>query len=97
MVARRVLVIDIGGTHVKVLATGRRQVVKIPSGPALTPAQMVASVKKVVADWDYTVVSIGYPGRVLQGRPAAEPRNLGPGWAGLRFRSSIRMSGEAHE
>src|SRR5262249_59869667 len=78
----KVLVIDIGGTHVKVLATGRRVHRSFPSGPTMTPAQMVSGVQKITDDWKYDVVSIGYPGPVLRGRPIAEPRNLGPGWVG---------------
>jgi len=81
----RVLVIDIGGTHVKVLATGRKEPVKIPSGPSMTPKAMVAAVKKATDGWLYDAISIGFPGPVLHGRPVAEPRNLGGGWVGFRF------------
>src|SRR5215510_6249852 len=81
----KVLVIDIGGTHVKVLATGRRVHRSFPSGPTMTPAQMVSGVQKITDDWKYDVVSIGYPGPVLRGRPVAEPRNLGRGWVGFDF------------
>jgi predicted NBD/HSP70 family sugar kinase len=80
-----VLVVDVGGTHVKVLATGHRTPREIPSGPAMTPREMVAAVKRLVADWQYEVVSIGYPGVCVHGRPIAEPRNLGPGWVGFDF------------
>ena len=72
----RVLVIDIGGTHVKVLATGEKTSREFPSGPTLTPEQMVAGVKSVTADWKYDAVSIGYPGPVLHGRPVVEPRAI---------------------
>ena len=75
----RVLVVDIGGTHVKLLATGQQVPRELPSGPTLTAEQMVAGVKSVTADWTYDAVSIGYPGPVLHGRPVAEPHNLGPG------------------
>ena len=80
-----VLVVDIGGTHVKVLATGQAQPRKIPSGPTMTPKHMVSGVKKLTADWKYDVVSIGYPGPVLRGRPVAEPHNLADGWVGFHF------------
>jgi polyphosphate glucokinase len=80
-----VLVVDIGGTHVKVLATGQAQPRKFPSGPTLTPKRMVSGVKKLTADWKYDVVSIGYPGPVLRGRPVAEPHNLPAGWIGFHF------------
>ncbi len=82
---RRVLVVDVGGTHVKALATGHRTPRKIPSGPTMTAREMVRAVKELVADWGYDVVSIGYPGVVVHGRPVAEPHNLGPGWVGFDF------------
>jgi polyphosphate glucokinase len=82
---RRVLVIDIGGTSVKILATGKSQRRSFPSGPRLTPKRMVLGVKKLAEDWTYDVVSIGYPGKVLNDRPIAEPANLGRGWIGFDF------------
>ncbi|HEY3886418.1 MAG TPA: ROK family protein [Vicinamibacterales bacterium] len=85
----KVLVIDVGGTHVKLLATGRKTAVKMPSGSNLTPARMVRAVKKATAGWKYDAVSIGYPGAVLHGRPVAEPHNLGGGWVGFRFRQAF--------
>jgi polyphosphate glucokinase len=87
---RRVLSIDVGGTHVKVLATGRRTAVHIPSGPRMTARAMVAAVKRATATWKYDVVSIGFPGPVLHGKPVAEPRNLGGGWVGFDFRKAFR-------
>src|SRR6059036_2389368 len=86
----RVLVVDVGGTHVKMLATGHRAHRKFSSGPAMTPEQMVSSVKKLARDWKYDVVSIGYPGPVLQGKPVLEPRNLGPGWVGFDFENAFQ-------
>jgi len=80
-----VLVIDIGGTHVKILATGQDTHREFPSGSTLTAAEMVVGVKQAAGDWNYQVVSIGYPGPVLHGRPVAEPPNLGPGWVGFDF------------
>ena len=82
---RSVLVIDVGGTHVKVLASGRRTPRQIASGPTLTARSMVDDVKQCAADWRYDVVSIGYPGVCVHGRPVAEPRNLGPGWVGFDY------------
>src|SRR4051794_8539517 len=81
----RILVVDIGGTHVKILATGRRTPVRLPSGPDLTPTEMVKSVKAAASDWHYDAVSIGYPGLVVHGRVASEPHNLGRGWVGFNF------------
>lgn len=84
-----VLTIDIGGTNVKILATGQDTPRKFPSGPKLTPQQTVSKVKKLAHDWKYDAVSIGYPGSVLRGQPAAEPRNLGPGWVGFNFQAAF--------
>jgi polyphosphate glucokinase len=76
----KILVIDVGGTNLKVGMTGRLTPVKIPSGPKMTAAQMAAAVRKATSGWSYDAVTIGYPGPVIQNKPAAEPRNLGPGW-----------------
>jgi len=81
----RILVVDVGGTNVKILATGRRTPVKVPSGPNFTPVEMVKAVKAAVAGWQYDVVSLGYPGPVVHGKPLSEPHNLGPGWVGFNF------------
>jgi polyphosphate glucokinase len=81
----KVLVIDVGGTHVKLLATGQTEPRKFPSGPEMTPDQMVAAVQKETADWQYDHVSIGYPGFVIRGKPVCEPANLGEGWVGFDF------------
>ncbi len=86
----KVLVIDIGGTHVKVLATGQDQPREFVSGPTLTPRRMVAEVRKLVADWKYDVISVGFPGPVLQNRPIAEPWNLGEGWVGFNFEAAFQ-------
>jgi polyphosphate glucokinase len=75
-----VLVVDVGGSHVKILATGKREPRKFVSGPTLTAAQMVAGVKRLARGWRYDVVAIGYPGAVAHDHPVAEPHNLGPGW-----------------
>jgi polyphosphate glucokinase len=82
---KKVLVIDIGGTHVKALASGRRIAAKLPSGPHLTPRQMVKSVLDATKGWTYDVVSIGYPGPVVRGRITREPHNLGNGWVRFNF------------
>jgi polyphosphate glucokinase len=82
---KSVLVIDVGGTSVKILATGQTETRSFRSGPTLTPRRMVSGVKKLAADWAYDAVSIGYPGQVLGGRPSAEPVNLGRGWVGFEF------------
>ncbi len=81
----RVLVVDIGGTGVKILASGQKERRKFPSGKDLTPDRMVAGVKRLAKGWEYDVVSIGYPGPVREGRPAVEPHNLARGWVGFDF------------
>ena len=81
----KILAIDVGGSHVKILASGRKQKREIVSGPKMTARQMVARVKKLAQGWAYDVVSVGFPGPVLHNRPVAEPRNLGPGWMGFDF------------
>ena len=84
-----VLVIDVGGTHVKILATGQKESRKFDSGPEMTPQQMVGGVKKLAGNWKFDHVSIGYPGPVLHGQPVAEPHNLAPGWVGFDYRKAF--------
>src|SRR6266498_3817429 len=85
-----VLVVDVGGTHVKILATGQKQFREFPSGPTLSAKQMVGGVKKLARDWKYDGVSIGYPGPVIRNRPLAEPHNLGRGWMGCDFKAAFK-------
>jgi polyphosphate glucokinase len=84
-----VLVIDVGGTHVKILATGEQEPREFPSGLTLTAKQMVARVKKLAGSWKYDAVAIGYPGPVLRNRPVAEPRNLGSGWVAFDYEAAF--------
>lgn len=84
-----ILSIDVGGSHVKVLLSGQTEKRAFTSGRSLTPQQMVQGVKKVLAGSTYDVVSIGYPGPVVHGRIAAEPRNLGKGWIGFDFQRAF--------
>jgi polyphosphate glucokinase len=81
----KILVIDVGGSNVKMLASGQSEPRKFPSGPKMTPARMVAGVKKLTADWEYEAISIGIPGPVLLGQLILDPPNLGPGWVGFNF------------
>jgi predicted NBD/HSP70 family sugar kinase len=78
----RVLVIDVGGTNVKVLATGGDDPIKIPSGLDMTPRRMVSEVREASREWDYDVISIGFPAPVVHGKIMLEPKNLGQGWLG---------------
>jgi polyphosphate glucokinase len=84
-----ILVVDVGGTNIKALATGRRNVLKIPSGPKMTARKMVRLVRQGTIDWHYASVSIGYPGPVLHGKPVSEPANLGGGWVGFDFKKAF--------
>jgi len=85
----KVLVIDVGGTNVKILATGQELPRKFPSGHALTAEAMAAGVVHAAAGWEYDAVSIGYPGPVRNGRPNGEPFNLGPGWVGFDYAAAF--------
>jgi polyphosphate glucokinase len=85
----KILVIDVGGTHVKVHRPGHKEPVKIPSGPKMTAKKMVADVKKVATGWTYSAVSMGYPGTVVHDRPVSEPYHLGGGWVGFNFRRAF--------
>src|SRR5260370_5355183 len=84
-----VLVVDIGGSYVKILATGQTERRRFPSGPTLTPDKMISGVKELAQDWKYEVASIGYPGQVVHGRPVAEPYNLGRGWVGFGYPAAL--------
>jgi len=85
----KVLVIDIGGSHIKLLVTGQDEARRFVSGRTMTPKQMVSGVRKMARDWRYDVISIGYPGRALRDRPVSEPPNLAPGWVGFDFQSAF--------
>jgi polyphosphate glucokinase len=85
----KILTIDIGGTNVKILASGQTDARKFPSGRQLTPEQMVSKVKALATDWEHDVVAIGYPGRVVENRAVTEPRNLAPGWVGFDFAAAF--------
>jgi predicted NBD/HSP70 family sugar kinase len=86
-----VLVIDVGGTHVKLLVSGHKSRLQFDSSRELTPRKMVAQVKAITtaAGWKYDAVSIGYPGAVVHGHPVVEPFNLGKGWVGFDFRKAF--------
>jgi len=86
-----ILVIDVGGTHVKILASGEKDKREVDSGPTLTARQMVSTVNKLADGWEYDVVSIGYPGPVVHDRPMAEPHNLGRGWVGFNFAAAFKL------
>jgi polyphosphate glucokinase len=81
----KILAVDVGGTHVKILASGEKEKREIESGATMTAQEMAESVNKLAQGWQYDVVSIGFPGPVLHDRPVTEPRNLGKGWTGFDF------------
>lgn len=81
----KILVIDIGGSKLKVLATGQKEPRKIPSGKSMTPQRMVQKVQELTKDWEFEVISIGYPGLVDHTGPVIDPVNLGKGWVGFDF------------
>lgn len=84
-----ILVVDVGGTKLKILATGQTDPRRNPSGPGLTPQRMVEIVRELAGDWHYDAVSIGYPGLVGDHGPKNEPGNLGPGWVGFNFAAAF--------
>ena len=84
-----ILVVDAGGTNVKLMIAGRKEPLKIPSGPKMTARGMVRAVKRVTRDWAYDRVSIGFPGPVVNGRSSSDPVNLGPGWKGFDFHKAF--------
>jgi polyphosphate glucokinase len=85
----KILVIDVGGTHIKLLATGQKEPRKIPSGPTMTAKKMAGLVKNAVRDWKFDAISIGYPGPIIHGHPLREPHNLGGGWMKFNFRKAF--------
>jgi polyphosphate glucokinase len=85
----KILVVDVGGTHVKILASGQETPRKFDSGPTMGPGPIVAGVVQAEEGWSYDAVSIGYPGPVLRGKPVSEPHNLGPGWVGFDFEAAL--------
>jgi polyphosphate glucokinase len=85
----KVLVIDVGGTNIKLFATGQSEIRKFPSGPHMTAEQMVEGVRREAAGWEYDVITIGYPGPVVHGKLVLEPRNLGPGWVDFDFAARL--------
>lgn len=97
--AKKVLAVDIGGSHVKILATGRRVRRRVESGPEMTAQQMVDAVKQMADGWTYDVVTLGYPGPVTHNKPVVEPANLGDGWCGFdygaAFQRPVKMVNDA--
>jgi predicted NBD/HSP70 family sugar kinase len=86
---RKILAIDIGGTNVKIKVNGSDEPRRFPSGPEMTPQQMVGGVQELSKDWDYEVITVGYPGPIVNGKIQMEPKNLGRGWVGFDFEAAF--------
>jgi polyphosphate glucokinase len=97
--AGKVLVVDVGGTNLKMRMVGQKEATKIPSGPTMTAGKAIDIVKKATQDWDYDRVALGYPGPIINGHPLREPHNLGGGWVGFNFQKAfgvpVRMINDA--
>jgi hypothetical protein len=95
----KVLVVDIGGTKIKALATGHHEPRKAVSGRGLTPTRMVEIVRTMAEGWEFEGISIGYPGLVGPNGPRSEPGNLGPGWVGFDYAAAfdhpVKISNDA--
>jgi hypothetical protein len=87
--AKKILVIDIGGSNVKLMISSRAKRRKFPSGSRLTPRQFIAKTKAAVTDWKFDAIAIGFPAPVINGRIAVEPKNLGKGWRRFDFRKAF--------
>lgn len=87
--SRRILAVDMGGNHVKILLSGQKSPRKFDSGSSMTPEEMAAGIRNATKDWKYEAVSIGYPGAVFCGKPVLEPYHLGPGWVGFDFEKAF--------
>jgi len=81
----KTLVVDVGGTHVKILATGQSEPRKFISGPEMTAGKMAHLIKAATRDWQYDRITLGYPGPIVNGHPLREPHNLGGGWMNFNF------------
>src|SRR5688572_9118659 len=88
--SQRILMVDVGGTNVKCMATGQEGLVKIPTGPGFTPQKLMRELLKETKEWRYDAVTIGYPGVVVDGKPGKEPGNLGTGWVKFNFRKAFK-------
>src|SRR4051812_35957113 len=86
---KQVLVVDVGGTKLKILATGQTEPRKTASGKKMTPSRMVEAVTELSKDWEYQAVSIGFPGLVGDHGPRSEPGNLGSGWVGFDYAAAF--------
>jgi polyphosphate glucokinase len=88
---RKILAIDVGGSKIKMLATGHSEPRRTRSGDHLTPGRMVSLVKKLAGEWEYEAISIGYPGLVGGDGPRSEPGYLGPGWVGFDYSAAFGL------
>jgi polyphosphate glucokinase len=91
MPAKKILMVDVGGTNVKLMATGHEGRRKVPSGTEFTPSRMVKEVLKAAEGWEFEAISLGYPGLVAEGKPASEPVNLGGGWMNFDYEKAFGL------
>ena len=87
--AKKILVVDIGGTHLKIQRSDSKELIKLPSGPKMTAAQAAVAIKKITSGWEFDAVAIGFPGPVKNNRPVREPHNLGGGWVKFDFKKAF--------
>ncbi|MBM3857627.1 MAG: ROK family protein [Verrucomicrobia bacterium] len=85
----KILVIDIGGSHVKMSCSGHSEIRRFPSGPRMTPSFMIQEIKRLTSDWNYDVISMGCPMPIKKGKPIKEPANLGNGWVGFNYEKAF--------
>ena len=90
MKKKRVLVIDVGGSHVKLMISRNGKRKKFESGKSLTPRKLVAGIKKEIGDWKFDVIAIGFPSPIYKGSIAQDPKHLGKGWVGFNFRKAFK-------
>jgi predicted NBD/HSP70 family sugar kinase len=88
-VGLKILVVDVGGNNVKLLATGHEDVKKVPSGPDLTPQKMMEGIREIIPDWEYEVVTVGIPTPVRDDHLVDEPVNLGTGWVDFDYEGAF--------
>jgi len=84
-----ILVIDVGGSNVKLMISQRVKRRKFESGPEMSPRRLVSETKKLVEDWKFRAIAIGFPAPINNGKIADEPKHLGKGWVGFDLRKAF--------
>lgn len=86
---KKILVVDIGGSNVKLMISAEEKRRKFPSGPKLAPAEAIAGIKEAAGDWEFDAISVGFPSAVREGAILKEPKNLGKGWVDFDFERAL--------